>query len=167
MSERGAISPEWDEIVGERGAELSGAVYCDFERWSGGSEHPRERGAEILTAQFRSHALVATQNIDTLGPIWTFSLRGVLTFVASGLDINGCVLSYFEGTANLHCYTSCTLTTLHCSKVSFLPCCHMKRYNKMFTKMWGVYSLLWDTVYIYIYIYIYIYNLYYIILYMI
>ena len=74
-------------------------------------------------------------NIDTLGPIWTFSLRGVLTFVASGLDINGCVLSYFEGTANLHCYTSCTLTTLHCSKVSFLQCCHMKRYNQIFTKM--------------------------------
>ncbi len=49
--------------------------------------------------------MVATQNIDTLGPIWTFSLRDVLTFVASGLDINGCVLSYFEGTANLHCYT--------------------------------------------------------------
>ncbi len=71
--------------------------------------------------------MVATQNIDTLGPICTFSLRGVLTFVASGLDINGCVLSYFEGTANLHCYTSCTLTTLHCSKVSFLQCCHMKR----------------------------------------
>ncbi len=43
--------------------------------------------------------MVATQNIDTLGPIWTFSLRGVLTFVASGLDINGCVLSYFEGTS--------------------------------------------------------------------
>ncbi len=35
--------------------------------------------------------MVATQNIDTLGPIWTFSLRGVLTFVASILDINGCV----------------------------------------------------------------------------
>ncbi len=49
--------------------------------------------------------MVATQNIDTLGPIWTFSLRGVLTFVARSLDINGCVLSYFEGTANLHCYT--------------------------------------------------------------
>ncbi len=48
--------------------------------------------------------MVATQNIDTLGPIWTFSFRGVLTFVASGLDINGCVLSYFEGTANLHSY---------------------------------------------------------------
>ncbi len=57
MSERGAISPERDEIVGERGAEMSGAVCCDFERWSGGSEHPRERGAEILTAQLRSHAL--------------------------------------------------------------------------------------------------------------
>ncbi len=37
-------------------------------------------------------------------------LRGVLTFVASGLDINGCVWSYFEGTANVHCYTSYTLT---------------------------------------------------------
>ncbi len=64
--------------------------------------------------------MVATQNIDTLGPIWTFSLRGVLTFVASSLDIIGCVLSYLsyiEGTANLHCYTSCTLTILLCSKV--------------------------------------------------
>ncbi len=88
--------------------------------------------------------MVATQNIVTLGPIWTFSLRGVLTFVASGSDINGCVLSYFEGTANLHCYTSCALNTLHFKKVSFLQCCHMKRYNKIFTKMWGVYSLLWD-----------------------
>ncbi len=79
--------------------------------------------------------MVVTQNIDTLGPIWTFSLRGVLTFVASGLDINGYVLSYFEGTANLHCSTSCTLTNLHCSKVSFFQCCHVKRFNKMFTNM--------------------------------
>ncbi len=39
--------------------------------------------------------MVATQNIDTLGPILTFSLRGELSFVASGLDINGCVLSYY------------------------------------------------------------------------
>ncbi len=99
---------------------------------------------------------VTHKHTDTqLCPIWTFSLRGVLTFVASGLDINGCVLSYFEGTANLHCYTSCTLTTLHCINVSFVQCCHMKRYNKIFTKMWMVYSLMWDTVYIYIYIYIY------------
>ncbi len=58
MSERGAISPEREEIVDERGAELSGAIWSDFERWSGGSEHPRERGAEILTAQLRSHALL-------------------------------------------------------------------------------------------------------------
>ncbi len=79
--------------------------------------------------------MVAKQNIDTLSPIWTFSLRGVLTFVASGLDLNSSVLSYFEGTANLHCYTSWTLTTLHCSKVSFLQCHHMKRYNKIFTKI--------------------------------
>ncbi len=56
--------------------------------------------------------MVAKQNIDTLGPIWTFSLRGVLTFVVIGLDIKD-----FEGTANVHCYTSCTLTTLHCRKV--------------------------------------------------
>ncbi len=61
------------------------------------------------------------------------SLRGVLTFVASGLDINDCVLGYFEGTENLHFYTRCTLTTLHCSKVSFLQCCHMEIYNKIFT----------------------------------
>ncbi len=79
--------------------------------------------------------MVATQNIDSLGPVWTFSRRGVLTFVASCLDINGCVLSYFEGTANVHCYTSCTLTTFNCSKVSYIKCCHMKSYNKIFTKM--------------------------------
>ncbi len=93
--------------------------------------------------------MVAIQNIDTL------CVLCVLTFVASGLDINGCVWSYFEGTAHLHCYTSCTLTTLHCNKVSFLQCCHTKIYNTIFKKG-GVKLLLWDTVYIYIYIYIYI-----------
>ncbi len=54
--------------------------------------------------------MVATQNIDTLGPIFLYLLLKVnffsqkqvpnffvLAFVASGLDINGCVLSYFEG----------------------------------------------------------------------
>ncbi len=41
-----------------------------------------------------------------------FGYFHLLTFVASGLYINGSVLSYFEGTANVHCYTSCTLTTL-------------------------------------------------------
>ncbi len=81
--------------------------------------------------------MVATENIDTLGPIWTFSLRRVLTFVASGLDINGGVLSYFEETSNLHCYTSFTLTSSHCRRVSFLQCCHMKRYNKYLQKFEG------------------------------
>ncbi len=47
-----------------------------------------------------------------LGPIWTFSLRGVLTFVANSLDIDSVLW-----TGNVHCYTICTLTTLHCSKV--------------------------------------------------
>ena len=65
----------------------------------------------------------------------SYSLRGVLTFVASGSDINSCVLSNFEGEINLHCYTSCSLTTLHCSQVSFLQCCPMKRYNEIFAKM--------------------------------
>ncbi len=46
--------------------------------------------------------MLATKNIETLGLIWTISL----TFVASGLDINGCVLSYFVGTADVHCFTS-------------------------------------------------------------
>ena len=39
------------------------------------------------------------------------SLWGVLTFAASGSDINGCVLSYLEGTVDFCCYTSSTLTT--------------------------------------------------------
>ncbi len=61
--------------------------------------------------------MVATQNIDTLSPIWTFSLRGVLTFVATVLHINGCA------------------TTLHCRNGEFLQCCYKKIYNKIFTKM--------------------------------
>ncbi len=76
-----------------------------------------------------------------------FGHRAAAQFQGLGnLDINGCVLSYFEGTAHLYCYTSCTLTTLHCSKVSFLQCCHMKKHNKISKQMWGVYSLLWDSV---------------------
>ena len=58
--------------------------------------------------------MVATQNTDTLDSIWTFSLWGVLTFVASGLDINGRVLSYFEGPTQLHCHTKLyTHRTVH------------------------------------------------------
>lgn len=54
----------------------------------------------------------------------------------------------------LRCYsnTSCMLTALHFIKVSSVsldntPCCPMKIYiNKTFTKMWGAFSLSWDTV---------------------
>ncbi len=35
-------------------------------------------------------------------------------------DNNGCMLSYFQRTVNLYCYTSCTLTTLNYIQVSFL-----------------------------------------------
>ncbi len=58
--------------------------------------------------------------------------------MARGLDINGCVLSYFEETANVYCYSSYTLTTLHCSKVSFIQCFHMKIYNNIFKSVRGV-----------------------------
>jgi len=60
-------------------------------------------------------------------------------FVASDLDIDGCVLSYFEGTSLLHCYTSCTLTNLHCNKVSILQGCHMK-ISKTLCKMYSLYN---------------------------
>ncbi len=71
-------------------------------------------------SQYMLAFMVPSMNCSSPVPAanWS-SLRGVLTFVASSLDFNGCVLSYFEGKANLHCYTSCKLTTLHCSKVSF------------------------------------------------
>ncbi len=48
-----------------------------------------------------------------------------------------------------------TLTTLHCSKVSFLQCCHVKIYNKIFI-VYSLYQLYQINIYIYIYIYIYI-----------
>ncbi len=128
-------------------------LYHEVSCWTSSVQYERVRAiTPNLTRLLPIHTwdLVTLTSHMTPGrensPIWKFSLRGVLTFVASDLDINGCVLSYFEGTANVHCYTSCTLTTLHCSKVSFLQYCQMKRYNKIFTKMWGVYSLLWDTV---------------------
>uniref|UniRef100_A0A3B5KR38 Ig-like domain-containing protein n=1 Tax=Xiphophorus couchianus TaxID=32473 RepID=A0A3B5KR38_9TELE len=37
-----------------------------------------------------------------------------LTFVTSGVDINGCISSYFEGRINLHCYISCTKIIFYC-----------------------------------------------------
>ena len=57
---------------------------------------------------------------DTREGKWVIGLNldiftwGVLTFVACGLDIDGCVLSYFEGIVHLHYYISCTLPTLCC-----------------------------------------------------
>lgn len=50
---------------------------------------------------------------------WHFYLGVYLTFAARALAINGCCLSYFEGTIHWHCYISCILTTFHCVKVSF------------------------------------------------
>ncbi len=37
MQSNFTFSPERDEIVDERGAELSEAIWSDFERWSGGA----------------------------------------------------------------------------------------------------------------------------------
>ncbi len=50
MSERGAISPERDEIVGERGAEMSGAVCCDFERGGANTHLSGEREFSPLSS---------------------------------------------------------------------------------------------------------------------
>ncbi len=47
---------------------------------------------------------------------WHFHLGVLLTFVASGLDINGCVLSYFEG-QQIYTFIQAEHTTLHGSKV--------------------------------------------------
>ncbi len=60
---------------------------------------------------------------------------GVLTFVASFFDNNGCMVRYFQRTVNLYCYTSCTLTTLKYIQVSFLLYCPLKRYTKMIAEM--------------------------------
>ena len=76
--------------------------------------------------------MVATQNIDILGPIGTFALRDVLIFLPAVQTLMAAC--YSARTVHLHCCTSCTLTTLHCIKVSFLQCCPMKRYNKIFSR---------------------------------
>ncbi len=63
--------------------------------------------------------------------------RDIFTFVASGLDINGCVLSYFEGIANVHCNTSCTLSTLHWAKCNFFSVVTWKYIIKYLQKCEG------------------------------
>ncbi len=72
---------------------------------------------ELLFVFFLAWSLIS-ENPEYIYKV-TFSLRGVLTFVASGLDINGCVLSYFEGTENVHCYTNCTLLLYIVAKCHF------------------------------------------------
>ena len=59
--------------------------------------------------------MVATQNIDTVGQIWTFSLRGVLTFV---VILRG--QQMYTVIQGVH--------SLLCVKVAFIQCCPMKRY---------------------------------------
>ena len=44
---------------------------------------------------------------------------GVYSLLLPAVYTSMAVFSCFEGTANLHCYTSCTLTTLHCINVSY------------------------------------------------
>ncbi len=99
-------------------------------------ERKRERERERETGSHHSGVYSASEIvISACLQIHTSIITVSVMQLCSPLDsiyIN--MLSYFEGTANLHCYTSCTLTTLHCSKVSFLQCCHMNRYNKIFTK---------------------------------
>ncbi len=62
VSERGAISHRsGDEIVGERGAEMSGAVCSDFERWSGGANtHVSGSGNSHRSAPLTCSARICT-----------------------------------------------------------------------------------------------------------
>jgi len=58
----------WSDFTGAEYMFLvSGAFWCDFERWSWGTEHLCERGAEILTAQLRSHALAQIHLVRDIG----------------------------------------------------------------------------------------------------
>ena len=54
--------------------------------WGSGELH-----AERVKAVQENNGGHTKKQKNTLGPIWIFSLGGVLAFGASGLDINGCV----------------------------------------------------------------------------
>ncbi len=71
--------------------------------------------------------MVATQNIDTFGPIWTFPHRGVLTFVASGLDINGCVELFWGDSKFTLLHKLYTLLYIVANYLLILQFCHIKR----------------------------------------
>lgn len=71
-----------DNILDEWGAELRGVAWCKLERWSGRGEHSHVQGAEILTAQLCSHALLATEiseqdGLAPLGPNGKVGLNGM------------------------------------------------------------------------------------------
>ncbi len=71
-------------------------------------------------------------------PCWTFSDQYERVTPAPHSHLRPCNTKESHDTGErkwLIGPTSCTLTTLHCSKVSFLQRCHVKRYNKIFTKM--------------------------------
>ncbi len=72
----------------------------------------------------------------------------------------GCVLSYFEGTANVdNCIQAVHSLLYIVSEVSFLQFWLMKRFNKIFTTYEGC-THFCEILYIYIYIYIYIVYIY-------
>ncbi len=87
--------------------------------------------------------------------------------LASGLDINGCVELFWGDSKFTLLYKLYThYFTLQQSVISSVLSHEKIINNNIFTKMWGVYSLLWDTVYIHTHThththkYIYIYILY-------
>ncbi len=80
-----------------------------------------------------SAIIVARQNIDTLGPN-----LDIFTFVASALDINGCMLSYFEGTSNLH-YIQAVHSLLHIvAKCNFFCIVTWKDIRNIYKNVRGV-----------------------------
>ncbi len=101
--------------------------------------------------------MVATQNIDTLGPIWTFSLRGVLTFVASDLDINGCVWVILRGQQIFTVMQAVQSLLYIVAKCHFFSVVAWKDIIKYLQRFEGC-THFCEILYIYIYIYIYIYT---------
>ncbi len=75
--------------------------------------------------------MVATQNTDTLGPIWTFSLRGVLPFVASGLDTMAVCWVILRGQQNytvIQAVQSLLYTIAKCHFFSVVTWKYIKQY---------------------------------------
>ncbi len=105
MSERGAISPERDEIVGERGAELSGAVCCDFERWSGEREFSPLSSAHMLcsdpgsdvTTQCLGSFLVLLRSWFRRNPAVGLFIVGILRRLLERAVLSAIELMHFFG----------------------------------------------------------------------